>query len=82
MFTTRHLNNDTFPHSPFLIEDFITPCRLDHDSNGGGILVYIREDIPSNLIAIENKPIEIFFVELNLPDNKWLKNCSYNSQKI
>ena len=37
MFTTRHLNNDTFPHSQFLIEGFITPCRLDHDSNGGGI---------------------------------------------
>ena len=46
------------------------------------VVEYVREDIPSNLIAIENKPIEIFFVELNLPNNKWLKNCSYNSQKI
>ena len=26
--------------------------RLDRDSNGGVILLYVREDIPSNLIAM------------------------------
>ena len=38
-------------------------------------------DIPSNLIAIENKPIESFFVELNLRNDKWLTNCAYNPHK-
>ena len=46
----------------FFIEGFSTPSRLDRDSNDGGILLYVREDVPSNLIAIENKPIESFFV--------------------
>ena len=47
--------DDTFPHSQFFIEGFSTPYRLDRDSNGGGILLYVREDIPSNLIPIEKK---------------------------
>ena len=49
--------DNTFPHSQFFIEGFSTPYGLDRDSNGGGILLYVREDIPSNAIAIENKPI-------------------------
>lgn len=37
--------DDSFPYSLFLIEGFSTPYRLDRASNGGGILLYIREDI-------------------------------------
>ena len=37
--------DDTFP------QGFSTPYRLDRDSNGGGILLYVMDDIPSNLIA-------------------------------
>ena len=37
--------DDTFPHSQFFIEGFSTPYRLDRDSNSGGILLYVREDI-------------------------------------
>ena len=51
------------------------------DSSGGGILLHIRENISFNLIAIENKPIESFFVELNLHIDEWLINCSYNLYK-
>ena len=49
--------DNTFPYSQFFIEGFSTPYGLDHDSNGGGILLYVREGIPSNVITIENKPI-------------------------
>ena len=49
--------DNTFPHSQFFIEGFSTPYGLDWDSNGGGILLYVWEDIPSNAIAVENKPI-------------------------
>ena len=31
----------------FLIHDFSLPYRLDRDSKGGGIMFYIREDIPA-----------------------------------
>ena len=63
--------DDNFPVGQFLIEGFYTPYRLDRNSNGGGILLYVREDIT---VAIN--PIESFYVELNLRNNKWLINCS------
>ena len=44
-------------------------------------MLFVRDDIPSNLLTIEEKPIESFYVELNLPNSKWLVNCSYNPHK-
>ena len=49
--------DDIFPHSQFLIERLKTRHRLYHDSNGVGIHLYVKEDIPFKLIAIENKPM-------------------------
>ena len=49
---------------------------LDHDSLGGGILLYVREDIPTNLIEVATKPIEAFYIEINLRNDKWLISCS------
>ena len=46
--------------------------RLDRNEYGGGILVYVRDDIPSRLIPMESSSIEGFFVELNLGCKKWL----------
>ena len=37
----------------FFIEGFSRPFRLDRLSNRGGILLYVGEDIPSNLIETE-----------------------------
>ena len=44
-------------------------------------MLFVRDDIPSNLLTIEEKPIESFYVELNLRNSKWLVNCSYNPHK-
>ena len=63
----------------FLIECFSAPYSLDHDSNGGERFPSNFQDIP--FIATENKPKESFFVELNLRNDNWLINCSYNFQK-
>ena len=49
---------------------------LDRDSKGGGIMLYVRDDIPSSLLAFEDKPIESLFIELNLQNTKILINCS------
>ena len=57
---------DSFPLGNFLIGGFSKPYRLDHDSLGGGILLYVRDDIPTNLIEVETKLIEGFYVEINL----------------
>ena len=62
---------DNFPVGNFVIDGFGTTYRLDRDSNGGGIMLYVREDIPSNLLATdEENHIESFYVELNLLNEK------------
>ena len=68
--------DNSFPVGNFVIDGFSTPYRLDRDSNGGGIMLYVREDIPSILFATES-----FYVELNLRNEKWLINCSHNPNK-
>ena len=75
--------DDTFPDSQFLIEGFSSPYRLDRTSKGGGILLYIREDIPSKYIKNVkiDKSFEGFFVEINLRSKKWLLACSYNPHR-
>ena len=73
--------DDSFPNGNFLIDGFSTPYRLDRNSNGGGLILFVRKDICSNLVEPDEKPIEDFYVELNLRNDKWLLNCSYNPHK-
>ena len=44
-------------------------------------MLFVREDIPSNLVEAEAKPIEGFYIGLNLCNDKWFLNCSYNAHK-
>ena len=74
--------DDGFPIGQFLIEEFCTAYGLDCNSKVGGILLYVREKIPSNLITADINPIESFYVELNLRNNNWLINCSHNPHKV
>ena len=43
--------DDSFPTGQFFIDGFSTPFRLDRNSRGGGILIYVREDIPSKQLS-------------------------------
>ena len=43
-------------------------------------MLYVRQDIPSNLIAFKDKSIESLFAEFNLENTRTLINCSYNAQ--
>ena len=45
--------DESFPTSQYFINGFSSPHRLDRNSNGGGILLYFREHIPSKLLSIE-----------------------------
>ena len=40
--------DDSFPIGNFLIDGFSSPYRLDRNSNGGGLMLFVREDISSN----------------------------------
>ena len=75
--------NDTFPSSNFFIPGYSAPYRLDRSGNGGGILLYVREDIPSKelkFIPIPNN-MEGMFIEINLYKKKWLIGNFYNPCK-
>ena len=73
--------DDSFPIANFLIDGFNQPYRIDRNSSGGGIMSYVRQDIPSNLLKVESLPIEGFYVELKLRSENWLINCSYNPNR-
>ena len=56
----------SFPIGQFLLNGYSTPFRLDRNAHGGGILLYVREDIPSKLLRQEENLVESFFVKINL----------------
>ena len=52
--------DDSYPTAQLMIEGFKKPFRLDRDySNGGGILIYVKSDIPSTLKCSHLFPDEI-----------------------
>ena len=48
--------DDSFPIANFLIDGFSQPYRIDRNPSGSGIMLYVREDIRSNLLKIESLP--------------------------
>ena len=75
--------DDSFPAAQFTIPVFCTPYRLDRTINTGGIILYVREDIPSKSITCPQSanPIECIFIEINFHKKKWLIGSSYNPSK-
>ena len=73
--------DNNFPKGQFLMKGFGDPFRMDRNVNGGGILCYVREDIPVKLLSVETLPTESFFVEINLRKKKWLVSRSYNPHR-
>ena len=72
----------TFPSNQFSIEGYATPIRFDRNGRGGGIILYIREDISARLLATSlPKYFEGFFVELNLHKKQILVCRSYSPAK-
>ena len=73
--------DSSFPNAQFYMKSY--SYRLDRNSKEGGIILYVREDIPSKLInsSCTNHDKEYFLVELNLRKQKWLIICNYNPHK-
>ena len=65
------------------MKSYPKPYRLDRSSKGGGIILYVREDIPSKLInsSCIDHDKEYFLVELNHRKQKSLIICNYNPNK-
>ena len=73
--------DNCFPEGQFLIEEYSKSYRIDRNCHGGGIMLYVRADIPSKLLSLELLPMEGFYVEINPQKKKWLLCCSYNPNK-
>ena len=56
----------TLPADQFFLEGFSKPFRIYCSESGGGILLFVLEDIPVRLIAIEKAIIVSFFIDLTL----------------
>ena len=66
--------NETFPQAQFFIDGFSKPYRLDRAENGGGVMVYVSEDIPTKVLLSSpmSNGIESIFIEINFRNRKWL----------
>ena len=47
--------DDSFPSAQFKIEGFTAPYRYDSNDKGGGLVLYVREDIPSRLLQCKSQ---------------------------
>ena len=42
--------DEAFPAAQFSLEVICDPYRFNHNHNGGGAILHIREDVPSRVI--------------------------------
>ena len=56
--------DSSLPTAQFHIDGY-TIYRRDRNENDGGLLLYIRDDVPSYLLKIDLN-FEVFYVELNI----------------
>ena len=66
--------DEGFLTSQIFMNGFSSPHSLHRNCNGGGIILHIREDIPSKLLATEGDLTEAFLL-------KWLISCYYNLKR-
>ena len=80
MFISETKLDQSFPNGQFKIPGYALPCRLDRNQFGGGIMVFVKEDMPSRVLSL-NKSIDSLFIELNFRKKKWLLCCIYNPNR-
>ena len=73
--------DNSFPTNQFLIPGYNKPYRLDRNRNGGGVMIYVKENVPSKSINKHNfaKKVEGSFIEINLRKSKLLLLGTYHS---
>ena len=70
---------DSFPINQFYI-GYQQFRSADRSSHGGGLILYVRDNIPTKQFCIYND-IEAIAIEINLWKRKWLICGSYNPQE-
>ena len=72
----------SFPKAQFHLHGYADPYRLDRTCNGGGLLLYIRDDIASKPLPLISGGVECILSELMIAKKKWLVIGAYNPQKV
>jgi len=75
--------DSSFPNSQFEVNGYKTPYRLDITDKSGGILVFIKNGLPSVRLRSFSLPkdVQIIAIELSLKNSKWLLLCIYRPPK-
>ena len=73
--------DDSFPEGQFIIDGYHAPFRFARHRNSGGLLLYVREDIPAKVLHSNFPAAESFYAEIILHKKRWLINCSHNAHK-
>ena len=57
---------DSLPNLQFSVNEFSESFRIDRNRSGGGVIIYVRDEIPSKLLIKHFLPndVEGLFVEL------------------
>ena len=75
--------DEGFPNGQFDMEGYSAPFRVDRNKHGGGVLIYVRDDITCR--ELKGHPplndLEGIFLELNLKKSKWFLFGGYNPNK-
>lgn len=72
----------SFPSAQFAVGGYKEPYRKDRNKHGGGLLVYVKEDIPSQELTGHppvSELLDMIVVELNFRKQKWLLISIYIS---
>ena len=59
MFVVGKHYDDTFPLAKFCVIGYSTPYRLDRTCKGGGLLLHVKDDIPSKQIKLKFMKMEL-----------------------
>ena len=75
--------DSSFPSSNFVIPGFKSPYRKDVSEYSGGLLVFIKEHIPSKQLTKYFLPndLQIIPIEINLRKTKWLLISIYRPHR-
>ena len=76
--------DESFPSNQFLIPGYTKPYRMNRNKMGGGIMIYVKENIPSKEVKKHKfvKKVEGMFIEINLRKTKLLLFGTYHSTHI
>ena len=88
MVITETKLDESFSAANFEIDGFHSPYVFNRSLNGGGIMVFVRDDFFSKELHMHKScfsaDIEGIFIEINLRKTKWLLFATYHppSQNI